>query len=102
MVTVFGTNRLGTGPPLNSTFTGIWRPIAILFIQNKLSQHTICFSEFTNNFIDLSVHQQNSTEAAPETTEMESGVYEDIRAESHTIKTECNEAYNYVIKHQTF
>ena len=36
-------------------------PIAILFIHGKLSQHTICLSEFTNNFVDLSVHQQNST-----------------------------------------
>ena len=35
-------------------------------------------------------------EAAAETTEMESDVYEDIRAESHIIKTECNEAYNYI------
>ena len=42
------------------------------------------------------------TEAVAETTEMESGVYEDTRAESQTIKTECNEAYNYVIKHQAF
>ena len=41
-------------------------------------------------------------EAAARTIEMESDVYEDIRAESqchNTIKTECNEAYNYVMKH---
>jgi hypothetical protein len=36
------------------------------------------------------------TEAAAETTD---DVYEDISAEPHTIKTECNEAYNFVMKH---
>ena len=29
-------------------------------------------------------------------------VYEDVRAESHTIETECNEANNYVMKHKAF
>ena len=42
-----------------------------------------------------------TTEAAG-TTEMESSVYEDARAESHTIETECNEAYTYVMKHKAF
>ena len=38
-----------------------------------------------------------------ETTGMESGTYDDIiRIEPHTIETECNEAYNYVMKHQAF
>ena len=41
--------------------------------------------------------------AEMETTEMESGTYDDIvRVESHTIETESNEAYNYVMKHQAF
>ena len=38
-----------------------------------------------------------------ETTGMESGTFDDIiRAESHTIETERNETYNYVMKHQEF
>ena len=44
--------------------------------------------------------RRTTPEPAAENIEMESGVYEDIRAESHgiAIKTECNEAYNYVTK----
>lgn len=45
---------------------------------------------------------KRAADTAAETIEMESDVYEDIRVESqchNTIKTECNEAYNYVVKH---
>ena len=44
--------------------------------------------------------RRTTPEAAAGTIEMESDVYEDVRAESHGIgiKTECNEAYNYVTK----
>ena len=49
------------------------------------------------------LRMRRATEAAAETTKMQSGTYEEIiRAESHTIETECNEAYNYVMKHQAF
>ena len=53
------------------------------------------------------IRMKRATQAAElhemETTGMESGTYDDIiRIESHTIETECNEAYNYVMKHQAF
>ena len=48
------------------------------------------------------IRMRTTSEPAAENNviEMESGVYEDVRAESHgiAIKTECNEAYNYATK----
>ena len=45
MVTVLGTNRLGMGSPLNSTFTGIiiasWHSILLFINNNNYSQHNI-------------------------------------------------------------
>ena len=53
------------------------------------------------------IRMKRATQAAElhemETTGMESGTYDNlIRAESHTIETERNKAYNYVMKHQAF
>ena len=48
------------------------------------------------------IKMRRASVTAAETIEMESDVNEDVRAESqchHTIKTEYNEAYNYVVKH---
>lgn len=50
----------------------------------------------------VALFRMKTTTEAAGTTEMESSVYEDVRAESHTIETECNEANNYVMKHKAF
>ncbi len=55
---------------------------------------TVCLVAMTVALIRI--RRITVTETAVETTD---DVYEDISAEPHTIKTECNEAYNYVMKH---
>ena len=65
----------------------------------------VCLVAITVVFISMrrAIQQAAELHDSMETTGMESGTYDDIiRIKPHTIETECNETYNYVMKHQAF